>query len=389
MLRINQISRLLGSISGTASSLYIISLLREDEVNFASYVVLNSCIALVSIIQMGIFNVINHNLTTWFASEGVDFLGGVIYTFKKIRYKLILVLLAFMSLLIYKHLFVWWVLFLPLVVYIKQSIQTVEQSSFTDYRYWLREMVMSCVKILLLFNLKAQGDVSYLNVFAVLIIVDVVFVLTYLTECRKVPMDVQIDLEHRSTYRFAFLSNFLSNQAESVFPIFFLSPSQVLIWGVLMPFVSISKQLSSSLMGANFAYVQTKNAPGRYLKHMLFMLILLDMIGLLLSVLWKPYVVEIFGEYVEAYYIEIVVLSILYFSIFMLNMIFGDWLRKLGNMAFINYTSIVGIFYTIGFVILWTINVFTDIHIYFIGKLCAALLMVMITIHEFRKILYR
>lgn len=388
MLHINQITRLIGSLSVTAVSVYIIKLLSGSLYYFSSYVVINACVGLVALIELGVFNSIGHSLTTWFKNHGDNFRGGFFLVISKVKYRLLAIVIAFLSLMSYKDLCVWWLVLLPLVVYIKRCVQVVEQAAFTDYRYWLRELFFSLVKLLLLFYLNNQYEISHLDVFAVLIFADVFFVFSYLNVLRGSYSRVVVDLEHRSAYRFSFTSNYLSNQAESVFPVFLLSSPQVSTWGVIMPFISLSKQISSSFMGANFAYIQTKKSWKQYVFQSLMMLVAFNVIGVTLAALFRLHVVGVFGNYINDHYTVIVLLTALNFSILMCSSIFGDWLRKLGRMSFIRLTSSISVGYVLSFLVMWLMGVFLSIEIYFIGKLLVAVVVLLYIINEFRKSLY-
>ena len=388
MLRINQISRLLGTISITAVSVYIIKLLSRNEYSFSSYVIVNACVGLMAIVEFGAFNIISHNLTSWFAKHGVNFTGGIFLVFSRIKYRLAVIVIAFVLILSHKDLFVWWIAFLPVFLYVKRCIQTVEQAAFSDYRFWVREFLFSIVKLFILSYIDYHQEIRYLDVFAVLILTDLLFIISYVSHVSLIFAGVPLELEHKKTYQYSFTSNYLSNQAESIFPIFFLSSAQIIVWGLVMPFVSISKQISSSIMGANFAYIQSKKSSREYVVQMLFMLGILDLSGLSLAVICKPFIVGVFGVYIEQNYMNIVMLSIAYFSALMCNSIFGDWLRKVGRMSFIKHTSNVGVTYILGFLGIWWFGVFESIEIYFVGKVISTLIMLLLIMHEFRKSIY-
>ena len=89
-----------------------------------------------------------------------------------------------------------------------------------------------------------------------------------------------------------------------------------------------------------------------------------------------------FRQYTQ---VEVVFFSLLFFSAIFSNIILADLLRKKGQMAFMRYSAFISSLYVPLFIGLWLLGLVNDVVTYFLGKLLISIVILIITINEFKK----
>ena len=386
MQQFNQVTRVLGVVATSLFSLLLVKELISHEGEFEKYVVYAAALSLTMIFELGKLNAVGHFLTEQFSRGSLEKPSAFWSLLKDSTNLIFGMIIAFATIIACKEMWCWWLVVAPILAYFKRCLQVIEQSAFHDYRYWLRELLASILKGLMLYALVFADQLSFTSLILIILIADTLFVVSYLPSLPiKGIVPVVFKPDHISSYRKSFVANFFSNQVEGIFPIVLLNGTNTILWGALLPFASLVKQGAGSLMASNFAYIHRTDSVRSIVRRQVLVVVVLSLIGFIILTVSAPTICSFFDGKIDNVFPSIRFFVIGYFFVLMLSNVFGDWLRKWGDMQFVRVGAVVGPMYIVLFCVSWLLGLTEELHYYFWGKLVSSSILLFVIIHGFAK----